>query len=98
MAPRRRAAGRRARDLPPDSNVDGRRAGHAPGNRGDDRGAHGRNDRRAGPGANPHDRLTPAPSATIRGEQEEGSMPARYPSTVMVSVVCPWDDREQLDE
>ena len=25
-------------------------------------------------------------------------MPARYPSTVMVSVVCPWDDREQLDE
>jgi dihydrodipicolinate synthase/N-acetylneuraminate lyase len=25
-------------------------------------------------------------------------MTARYPSTVMVSVVCPWDDREQLDE
>jgi dihydrodipicolinate synthase/N-acetylneuraminate lyase len=25
-------------------------------------------------------------------------MPARYPVTVMVSVVCPWDDREQLDE
>jgi dihydrodipicolinate synthase/N-acetylneuraminate lyase len=25
-------------------------------------------------------------------------MSARYPSTVMVSVVCPWDDREQLDE
>jgi dihydrodipicolinate synthase/N-acetylneuraminate lyase len=25
-------------------------------------------------------------------------MPARYPSTVMVSVVCPWDDQEQLDE
>lgn len=23
---------------------------------------------------------------------------ARYPSTVMVSVVCPWDDDEQLDE
>jgi dihydrodipicolinate synthase/N-acetylneuraminate lyase len=23
---------------------------------------------------------------------------ARYPSTVMVSVVCPWDDEEQLDE
>ena len=23
---------------------------------------------------------------------------ARYPSTVMVSVVCPWDDAEQLDE
>jgi dihydrodipicolinate synthase/N-acetylneuraminate lyase len=25
-------------------------------------------------------------------------MAARYPSTVMVSVVCPWDEREQLDE
>lgn len=25
-------------------------------------------------------------------------MSARYPSTVMVSVVCPWDDQEQLDE
>ena len=25
-------------------------------------------------------------------------MSARYPSTVMVSVVCPWDDNEQLDE
>lgn len=25
-------------------------------------------------------------------------MAARYPSTVMVSVVCPWDDNEQLDE
>lgn len=25
-------------------------------------------------------------------------MTARYPSTVMVSVVCPWDDDEQLDE
>lgn len=25
-------------------------------------------------------------------------MTARYPSTVMVSVVCPWDEREQLDE
>jgi dihydrodipicolinate synthase/N-acetylneuraminate lyase len=25
-------------------------------------------------------------------------MTARYPATVMVSVVCPWDDREQLDE
>jgi dihydrodipicolinate synthase/N-acetylneuraminate lyase len=25
-------------------------------------------------------------------------MPARYPGTVMVSVVCPWDDHEQLDE
>jgi len=25
-------------------------------------------------------------------------MSARYPSTVMVSVVCPWDDHEQLDE
>lgn len=23
---------------------------------------------------------------------------ARYPSTVMVSIVCPWDDAEQLDE
>jgi dihydrodipicolinate synthase/N-acetylneuraminate lyase len=23
---------------------------------------------------------------------------ARYPSTVMVSIVCPWDDRERLDE
>ena len=23
---------------------------------------------------------------------------ARYPSTVMVSVVCPWDDDERLDE
>ena len=23
---------------------------------------------------------------------------ARYPSTVMVSIVCPWDEREQLDE
>lgn len=25
-------------------------------------------------------------------------MAPRYPSTVMVSVVCPWDDHEQLDE
>ena len=25
-------------------------------------------------------------------------MTARYPSTVMVSVVCPWDEHEQLDE
>jgi len=25
-------------------------------------------------------------------------MSARYPSTVMVSVVCPWDEAEQLDE
>jgi dihydrodipicolinate synthase/N-acetylneuraminate lyase len=25
-------------------------------------------------------------------------MAARYPSTVMVSVVCPWDEHEQLDE
>ena len=25
-------------------------------------------------------------------------MPARYPATVMVSVVCPWDDEERLDE
>lgn len=25
-------------------------------------------------------------------------MAARYPSSVMVSVVCPWDEREQLDE
>lgn len=25
-------------------------------------------------------------------------MSARYPSTVMVSVVCPWDERDELDE
>ena len=25
-------------------------------------------------------------------------MTARYPSTVMVSVVCPWDERDELDE
>ena len=27
-----------------------------------------------------------------------GGSVARYPSTVMVSVVCPWDDAEQLDD
>ena len=39
-------------------------------------------------------RLTgPSPTPPTRG----GTV-ARYPSTVMVSVVCPWDDDEQLDE